>query len=130
MPIKTINEAQQERDAAAAAWIAAGRPDGGAERERLNGALTALAEAKRAEGESASGALRSAAIDAALSAQATRAKGANTASTHLRCIQSAQAWPRCGQDWPRTARERDAEKWAVAQYGSVENALGAAAYPA
>jgi hypothetical protein len=120
------------KDAAAKAWIAAGRPATGAERAALDDALRALAAAKRAA-EAAERAGQPSA-DERLAAFARAGGVVKSAAVRRmeaeaplrrakRLLAAASEWPRCGDNWPQTAGEEKADALLRQHYGSIDRAM-------
>ena len=95
------------RDAARAAWVAAGRPKSGPLFEAGMAAAQALAAATKPAAISAAEQARLLAAHEERQRQAAqqRAEQARVAAAYRR-YEAAMEWPRCGQGWPATEQER------------------------
>lgn len=129
-----VTQATEIKNAAAAAWIAAGRPKTGGEREALDNALRALAAAKR-ESEAAAK-VGQPSVDQQLAAFAAAGGKVQSAAARrldeeaplrraAKALAAAMAWPRCGQDWPASAAEQRADTLLREKFGSIEAASAA-----
>lgn len=133
-----IAKLTSDRDAAFAAWKAAPERTKAerAEKARLADALTvaskALQAAKRAAEEAAQDGQPTASErlsawvgehgDRAISRQA---QAIRDEKRHGAVIRRAYAWPRCGEGFPASDAEAQAQAWAIERYTSLDNALEA-----
>lgn len=113
--IAPIEAARAAKEAARAAWVAAGSPRGDHPLFVAACAATkALAAAEQAAPTPAQGAAAaSAGIDAVLARQVATAKADAKVMALARAKErywDAQEWPRCGQDWPAGAAEEAADR--------------------
>ena len=133
-----IAKLTSDRDAAFAAWKAAPERTKAerAEKARLADALTvaskALQAAQRAAEEAAQDGQPTASErlsawvgehgDRAISRQA---QAIRDEKRHGAVIRRAYAWPRCGEGFPASDAEAQAQAWAIERYTSLDNALEA-----
>lgn len=118
MSIAALDKARRK---AHEAWVAAGSPDKGELRDALDAAAKAYAAARRADKPAVK--VDDSRIDEILNARAKRIAENKRERSAISAIRQAFAWPRCGEGFPATRAEEEAQKWALEKFGSLDAAM-------